>query len=973
MSPHVESLNLPRHPPAPARSSFPLLAVLAPLVGAGVLFAVTQSALMLGFAALSPVIAVAGTVDGRLSARRRRRADDVTYAAARTRFLDDVSRAHDLERAALDAEHPSAERIMTDAALRARRWTGPVERFVPIRLGDGAVPSALAIAGIPETAEERELVSAARVLEGAPVLADPAEGIGVVGPFLVARAFARGLVAQLANAHPPTALHIVAPDDGRYEWVEHLPHRMLVERPELVVRLADGAAAKAAPVPEASLTATIAVSERVDDLPAGCRIVLEVDGSGTARSLTAWPAAASGHAPPLADLATELVAELVTEQSVVQFADELRTAARSRGVGIGGNLPDSVLFTDLPEAPEPFSRSSAGLPATIGVGPDGPLEIDLASSGPHAIVTGTTGSGKSELLITWVLAMAARATPAAVNFLLVDFKGGTAFDRLASLPHTVGVVTDLAHGEASRALKSLRAELRRREGALASLGKSDVRDADGALSRLVIVVDEAAAMLAAFPDLAALFSDLAARGRALGVHLVLGTQRSTGVLADALVANCALRLSLRLSSEADSRALLGTDAAARLPHGVPGRLVAVVDGGTVTAHAATSSAEDVAAVVARHAGSPRARSPWLPQLPARLALSAFPAPPADAVVLGACDDPEHQAQQGILYEPSRAHLLVIGSRQSGKSSALAAVAAQWRGRAIRVPDDIEGAWDALERAEAMIRDPSTPHVVLIDDLDGLLARFDDEHRDAVLDRIRLLLVDGPRAGVAVVCSATALPSGLRMVASRFGEKLILRQGDRQEHVLAGAPAELYDETWPPGRAVWRGLLAQVVQVPAELAARPMSSRTRAEQADEERCGSLEFAPGTVTLIAARAPISVARALRAALRDSDDAVVVIDLSAADPQRTMSEADGLTVTDGESAIVIVGDPDAWQSHWSLLARLRPRAAIVFDGCTLAQVRGILHSRVLPPATEFGHAVLCDPDGEFRRVRMPAEGRS
>ncbi len=144
----------------------------------------------------------------------------------------------------------------------------------------------------------------------------------------------------------------------------------------------------------------------------------------------------------------------------------------------------------------------------IGVGPDGrTVDVDLDRDGPHVLVAGTTGSGKSELLRTLVAGLALRAPPELLTFLLVDFKGGSAFDRLAALPHTVGVVSDLDRGLAERALRCLEAELRWRELQLRATGAADVvehrRRAPASappVPRLVVVVDEFATLASDVPD-----------------------------------------------------------------------------------------------------------------------------------------------------------------------------------------------------------------------------------------------------------------------------------------------------------------------------------------------------------------------------------------------------------------------------------------------------------------------------------------
>jgi len=202
-----------------------------------------------------------------------------------------------------------------------------------------------------------------------------------------------------------------------------------------------------------------------------------------------------------------------------------------------------------------------------------PCVIDLVSEGPHAVVAGVTGSGKSELLVTWILALCAAHTTQEVSFLLADFKGGTAFDSLGGIPHVTGVITDLDGTGARRAIESLRAEVRWREAELARVGARDVLDPRVDVPRLVIVVDEFAALLGEHPELHAVFTDVAARGRALGMHLVLGTQRPAGVVRESLLANCPLRISLRVTDPADSRAVIGTDEASALPGGTDARPV----------------------------------------------------------------------------------------------------------------------------------------------------------------------------------------------------------------------------------------------------------------------------------------------------------------------------------------------------------------------------------------------------------------
>src|SRR5664280_369790 len=205
--------------------------------------------------------------------------------------------------------------------------------------------------------------------------------------------------------------------------------------------------------------------------------------------------------------------------------------------------------------------------------------VDLAADGPHMLVAGTTGSGKSELLRSMVASLVAGNRPDQLSLLLIDYKGGAAFGPCVALPHTVGVVTDLDAAETERALTSLHAELRRRERLLRAAGVTDsdayrraVPERDLAtLPRLVIIVDEFATLSKELPDLVDGLVGVAQRGRSLGVHLVLATQRPEGVVRADIRANTNLRVCLAVTRAAESLDVLETPAAATIPRGIPGR------------------------------------------------------------------------------------------------------------------------------------------------------------------------------------------------------------------------------------------------------------------------------------------------------------------------------------------------------------------------------------------------------------------
>ena len=202
------------------------------------------------------------------------------------------------------------------------------------------------------------------------------------------------------------------------------------------------------------------------------------------------------------------------------------------------------------------------------------IYLDLLADGPHGLIAGTTGSGKSELMRCLVASLAFTASPEQLNFVLIDYKGGSAFDACAGLPHVVGLVTDLDERLGERALVCLRAELAYREQFLRTAQAasiSELSSSSSPLPRLLVVIDEFAALASELPGFLESLVDIAQRGRSLGVHLLLGTQRPAGVVSPSIRSNTNIRIGLRMLDPHDSEDVIGTPAAAAIEQGSPGR------------------------------------------------------------------------------------------------------------------------------------------------------------------------------------------------------------------------------------------------------------------------------------------------------------------------------------------------------------------------------------------------------------------
>jgi DNA segregation ATPase FtsK/SpoIIIE, S-DNA-T family len=775
----------PPPPDTAQRARLPLGASLIPLaLGLG-LYIATRIPTMLFFAALSPLMALSTFLEDRRGGRKgfdeRRREYRKQLAALRDELEEERAR----ELAARRTSTGDAAQLLRRAArLEPALWERRAgdSDFLTLRVGAGDLPSFFTVridqGGDPTLRKEAEELAAWY----ATVAAVPVEvpfgelgAVGICGTDERVDSLARSLVAQAAVLHSPRDLVIAAaltPDRAaKWNWLVWLPHtaaestplaRGLVTSPvaarslvEDVVRLIEdrresadtgfGASRRRedwtsvllildeAVAPERALVADLLgraaeagvtvlwLGRERRDLPGECAGIVELDAGPARLSYTHAP---SGET--LEDVSADGLALDLAEELALSLAPVRDTSARA-----GGGIPERVRLLDLlgldDVAPDWIEsrwdeEDLGGVAGLIGAGLQGPFAVDLRSDGPHALVAGMTGAGKSELLQTLIASLAVGHPPTRLAFLLVDYKGGAAFKDCTGLPHTVGLVTDLDAHLTQRALVSLNAELQRRERLLRDAGAKDLADMErrnpgSAPASLVIVIDEFATLAKEVPDFIDGVVDVAQRGRSLGVHLVLATQRPGGVVSENIRANTNLRIALRVNDAAESSDVIGVPEAARIARDRAGRAYARTGHGELTefqtayvggtgnrSHddrsihvrrlgfgrgagereaAGTNADSDLshlvaaASAAAAERGLERPPSPWLPPLAPIVAIETLPAPdqPGREAVLGILDDPARQRQEPFLFDlEAEGSLLVYGSSGSGKTTLLRTLA-----------------------------------------------------------------------------------------------------------------------------------------------------------------------------------------------------------------------------------------------------------------------------------------------------------
>ena len=447
----------------------------------------------------------------------------------------------------------------------------------------------------------------------------------------------------------------------------------------------------------------------------------------------------------------------------------------------------------------------------IGTTAEGIATLDIAAQGPHALVAGTTGSGKSVLLQNWCLALAVRNPPDTLHFVFLDFKGGSAFNQLQGLPHTAGIVDDLDIRHAARAIVGLERELKRRERLVAEAGVSSIDRLGNAQPSIIIVIDEFHVLRQQLPDAIERFIRIASLGRSLGMHLIACTQHPLGQVHAEMKSNMALNLCLRVRDGMQSAELIGSSAAAGIPPTMPGAFYSN-DGVTVTPirSCAPADARSITAAIGmacRFHGARPADPLFTAPLPARVACGDGACVARDCVPFALGDDGARF--HDVVLQPQEGGIAIIGGRGRGKTTALRMLAASWGARgdvAMTVTYLSDGTYvDAADICTVPLppsgtgRDSAARHRAwLIDDADMV---FNPACDRTCTDRIRRNLY---REGVALVV-AVEHPHSLQR-PDFFRTRLIFPSGDRATDLMNGIPSELlnqfgHEELTTPGRGV----------------------------------------------------------------------------------------------------------------------------------------------------------------------------
>ncbi|MFE0733196.1 FtsK/SpoIIIE domain-containing protein [Streptomyces antibioticus] len=633
ITPHLDTESIRMQGPPAERKNrpFPFVMMMTPLVMGLVMMSLFRTFYFVVFIFFTPLMAIGNWLAGRRSGRRQAAEALRLYRLRRAALEREVRESTLGERELRNVTFPDPATVLLTATgpgglLWQRRRRDP--DHLTLRLGTVARPS---LKRIDDHARDSNHRTVHWRLADVPYGLDLVDQgvVGVAGPGGTPRDVARWAVAQAAVLHSPRDLRIVVlTSEGHaadWNWVRWLPHlasgrpgstiavgndpestahrvnelvadiqnrltaqgtsalgQTLQREPDVMVVLDGARRLRDVPGMVQVLTQgpgvrvfSVCVDERERLLPEECTAVVDVEGHRLS--------VRTSGVPEVEDVRADLVGTGWCEE-VARALAPVRDVTVDSDSGLASEVPLLPLLGQEPPDPDAlvaaWGRRPASTTFVLGSGYEGPLRLDLVRDGPHGLIGGTTGAGKSELLQTLIASLAAANRPDELTFVLVDYKGGSAFRECADLPHTLGMITDLDGHLVERALASLDAELKRRERVLAEVEAKDhaeyrtrrARDPHLApLPRLLLVIDEFATLVRELPEFVPGLISLAQRGRSLGLHLILATQRPGGSVSNEIKANTNLRIALRVTDRSESQDIINAPDAVSISPSTPGR------------------------------------------------------------------------------------------------------------------------------------------------------------------------------------------------------------------------------------------------------------------------------------------------------------------------------------------------------------------------------------------------------------------
>lgn len=694
----------------------------------------------------------------------------------------------DKQKDVLTFHFPSFERMkyLTEQ-LSDRLWERTLESpdFLQFRLGVGTVPASYKISSTSSDMANREmdelleqsqqLERTYKYLENLPITANLSEGpIGLIGKNAVLKNEMHQLIGQLAFFHSYHDLRFVFIFDEQeykeWEWMKSLPHFQLPNsfakgfiynektRDQLLYSLYEMIRERDQEEEKEKLrfsphylfviTNHQLISDHVileylegDHKHLGISVVFAAEAkeslSDNIHTLVRYINDGQGDILIQQKKAVRIPFDLDAHkrESNENFARMLRTLDHQ--IGMTNSIPNAVTFLEmmnvksvdqLPIKQNWLSRESAkSLAVPIGLkGKAETVELNLheKAHGPHGLLAGTTGSGKSEFLQTYILSLAVHFHPHEVAFLLIDYKGGGMAQPFKNMPHLLGTITNIEGSKnfSMRALASIKSELKRRQRLFDHYRVSHINDytklfkqgkAEKPLPHLFLISDEFAELKVEEPDFIKELVSAARIGRSLGVHLILATQKPGGVIDNQIWSNARFRVALKVQNTEDSREILKNGDAASIT--VTGRgylqvgnnevyelfqsawsgapyheeesydledeVAIVTDLGLIPLSEVSSSdlkqkdsVSEIGIIVDKieqlqeDLGLEKLPSPWLPPLPGRLYREGISIDDKTSIVFAMIDEPEKQSQSPYTYNVIEdGNVGIFGSSGYGKT------------------------------------------------------------------------------------------------------------------------------------------------------------------------------------------------------------------------------------------------------------------------------------------------------------------